>query len=411
MRILRQDFYYAVRQLRKSPGFCLLVVLTVALGIGANTAVFGILNGFLRPLPVKDPQQIVVLAARTKGDETGFLYRFSYAALQDFRRRTDRFSDLFAFNTIIAGLTADGKTTQFLNQAVTGNCFSALGLKAAAGRLFLPGEGEAPNGESLVVLGYSFWQKRFGGNPSVVGKQVRLDGHASRIVGVAPKEFHGLYGGAEMDGYIPLNTLTLLWTPDSTLFTDRKNRPFTVLGRMKPGVSLRQAQSSMDVLARQLERQYPATDKGVGVRVVPETLARPLPLNFLADAVPMIRGFLLILAALVLALACMNVANILLVRATVRQRAMAIRAALGSGRARLVRQRLTESALLALLGAAAGLVFGKWASDAFAASIHLTTDFPIVLDFSFDWRVFTYALTAAVLTAILIGVWPAIRVS
>jgi putative ABC transport system permease protein len=174
---------------------------------------------------------------------------------------------------------------------------------------------------------------------------------------------------------------------------------------------LLKAQSSVDVIARRLEEQYPASDKGIAARVIPEMLARPIPLHFLEDLIPVIRGFLLMLAALVLLLACMNVGNILLVRATVRQREMAIRAALGSGRARLIRQMLTESILLALLGGAAGILLGKWASAAFARSLDLGTDLPILVDFSFDWRVFTYAAMAALLSGILIGVWPALRAS
>jgi predicted permease len=412
MRPLLEDLRYAARQLRKSPGITALVVLTVALGIGANTAIFSMINGYLRPLPVKAPSQIVVLAAQTKGDETGFRYRFSYPALTDFRRQADCFSGLFAFGVGITGLSADGKVTQFLNSAVTGNLFTVLGLKPSAGRLFLPGEGETSGTGMLVVLGYSHWQKRFGGNPNVVGKQVRMNGRPARIIGVAPEGFHGLYAGVDLDGYLSLNSLTQLDSRDfASFYTDRGLRFLTVLGRLKPGVTVAEAQSSVNVIARRLEEQYPASDKGIAVHVIPEILARPIPLHFLESLIPVIRGFLLMLAALVLLLACMNVANILLVRATVRQREMAIRAALGSGRARLIRQMLTESILLALLGGAAGILLGRWASAAFASSLDLGTDLPVVVDFSFDWRVFTYAATAALLTGILIGIWPALRAS
>ncbi|MCX6628826.1 MAG: ABC transporter permease [Candidatus Solibacter sp.] len=407
------DLRVAFRQLRQTPGFTVLVVLTVALGIGANTAIFSLVNGYARPLPVRSPEQIVVLAAQTKADETGFRFRFSYSELADYRKQATLFSDLFGYCTLIGGITADSKTTEFLYSVVTGNTFSALGLQPAAGRLFLPGEGEYAGAETDVVLGYSYWLKRFGGSPSAVGRQVRIDGRAARIIGVAPKGFHGPYAGADMDAYLPLADIMKVgwWRQRNNVFTNRLSRPLTVLGRMKPGVRLDQAQSAMDVIARRMEVEHPEAEKGIGVRVMPETVARPLPLRFLADVVPVIRGLLLVLAGLVLLLACMNVANLLLVRAAGRQRELAIRAALGSGRGRLVRQMLTESLLLAFLGAVAGVAFGKWGCDALASTIDLATDIPTVLDFSFDWRVFTYALLGASFTGIAIGIWPALRAS
>ena len=206
-----------------------------------------------------------------------------------------------------------------------------------------------------------------------------------RVLGVTPPEFHGPYVGLDLEGYLPLSS----YRYDDALFTNRTDRSIRVVARMKPDVSVRAAQSSLDVLARRIEQQYPATDQGISVRVIPEPEARPTPASTLAQHNPVF--FLLLLAGVVLALACMNVANLLLVRGTVRQRELAIRAALGSGRARLIRQALTESLLLAMLGAVGGLILGKWGSDGFASSIDLATDFPTLLDFSFDWHVFAYA--------------------
>jgi len=403
VQTLLQDLRYASRQLWTNWGFTLLVVLTVSLGIGANTAIFSMVHGTLKPLPTPNPEQIVVVAAMTKGDETGFRYRFSFPALQDFRRQADRFSDLFGFAIDQGGISIGGKAFPFMYGEVTGNFFPALKIHPAVGRLFESGEGENPGADSTIVLGYTFWQKRYGGRADIVGQQIRVNGVAARVIGVTPPEFHGPYAGLDLEGYMPLSA----YRYDDTLFTNRSRRSITVLGRMKPGVSLRAAQSSVDVLARRMEQQYPATDKGISVRVIPETEARPTAGSPLAQHNP--EFLLLLLAAVVLALACMNVANLLLVRGTVRQRELAIRAALGSGRGRLIRQALTESLLLAMLGAGGGLLLGKWGSDAFASSIDLATDFPTLLDFSFDWNVFAYALIAAVATGLLTGIWPAFR--
>jgi len=385
----------------KSPGFTAAAVLTLALGIGVNTAMFSVVNGLLRPLPVAAPEQIVVLATQVKGDSFGFDHYLSYPSFLDFQKQADTFSDLFAYQMDLGGLSADGKGNQFLFSYVSGNYFSALGIKPVTGRFFLPGEGEKPGVDSILVLGYSYWQKKFGGDPGVVGKQVLVDGKPVTVVGVVPQKFRGMYSLTEMDGYVPLSMTT---TDES--WSDRGQRGLTVLGRLKPRVTLAQAEASVKVITDRLAGQYPATDKGIAVRVIPERLARPVPEA--ADIIPLTAGLFLTLAALVLLLACMNVANILLVRATVRQREMAIRTALGSGRGRLIRLLLTESVLLVFLGGTAGLILGNWTS-ALISSIHLETNLPALLDFSFDWRVFTYALVAAFCTAIAVGAGPALH--
>jgi len=411
LRDLGDDLRYAVRQYLREPGVTIVLLATIALGIGANTGVFSILNGLVRPLAARSPEQLVVIAADTKGDETGLRWRFSYQALQDFRNQTSKLSDVFAYSPRLGGLAFGTKTTQFMYSAVTGNYFSALGIKPAAGRLLEPGEGENEGAPRVVVLGYSFWQRRFGGDPTVLGQQVRVDGRPATVIGITPQNFRGTYEGMDMEGFVPLRSLVEeQWAKQ--MFTSRTVRPLTVFGRLKPGVSLGEAQSEMTVLTHRLEEQYPATDKGTGARVVAEPLARPVPIRAGMDMFPFIRFSLLFLAGLVLAVACMNIANILLVRATVREREMAIRAALGSGRGRLIRQMLTESLLLAMLGAVFGMILGKWASQSFSDALpRMVSDLPVLFDTSFDWRVFTYALSAALLSGGLIGIWPAIRVS
>jgi predicted permease len=404
MATLWQDVRYAFRMLGKSPMLTIIVILTLALGIGANTAIFGLVNGLLlRPLPVKSPDQIMVLAAQVQGDTLG-IFTFSYSELVDLRKQADAFSDVFASQITLGGLSYSGKANQFVYGYVTGNYFSGLGLQPALGRLFLPAEGEAGGKDPYIVLGYDFWQKKFGGDPGVVGKQALIDGQEATIVGVTPKGFQGTNFALNLDGYVPLNMLPA--QDAATMWSDRSNRSLVVLGRLKPGVTLKQAQSSMNVVMARLAEQYPATDKGISVHIVPERLARPQP--FPNNIVPFIAGVFLALAGLVLLLACMNVANILLVRATMRQREMAIRAAMGANRWRLIRQMLTESILLALFGGVGGLTLGVWASSA-VVSILPAGRIPIRVDFGFDWRVFAYAMAAALFTGAVVGLWPAVR--
>jgi predicted permease len=404
MATLWQDVRYAFRMLAKSPMLTVIVILTLALGIGANTAIFGLVNGIvLRPLPVKSPEQLMVLAGQVKGDTLG-IFTLSYGQLGDFRKQADAFSDVFASQVNLGGLSYAGKANQFVYGYVTGNYFSGLGVQPALGRLFLPAEGEEGGRDPYIVLGYDFWQKKFGGDPGVVGKQALIDGQEATIIGVTPNGFQGTQFALNLDGYVPLNMLP---AKDAAAFWgDRSARSLIVLARLKPDVSLQQAQSSMNVVTAQLAEQYPATDKGISVRVVPERLARPQP--FPNNIVPFIAGIFLVLAGLVLLLACMNVANILLVRATMRQREMAIRAAMGASRGRLIRQMLTESIMLSLFGGVGGLLLGVWASTA-VGSLLPAGRIPIRLDFGFDWRVFAYAMVAALFTGAIVGLWPAVR--
>jgi putative ABC transport system permease protein len=404
MATLWQDVRYAFRMLGKSPMLTVIVILTLALGIGANTAIFGLVNGILfRPLPVKSPEQIAVLAGQAQGDTVG-IFTLSYPQLVDLRKQADPFSDVFASQINFGGLSYTGKANQFVYSYVTGNYFSGLGVQPALGRLFLPAEGEAGGKDPYIVLGYDFWQKKFGGDAGVVGKQALLDGQQATIIGVAPKGFQGTQFSLNLDGYIPLNMQPL--QAPAPFWTDRSARGLAVLARLKPGVTLQQAQSSLNVVTARLAEQYPATDKGITIRVVPERLARPQP--FPNNIVPFIAGIFLALAALVLLLACMNVANILLVRATMRQREMAIRAALGANRWRLIRQMLTESIMLSLFGGIGGLTLGIWASSAIG-SILPAGRLPVRVDFGFDWRVFAYAMAAALFTGAIVGLWPALR--
>jgi predicted permease len=408
---LLRDLQTVIRQCWRAPAFVVTAALTLALGVGANTAIFGVINGFSRPLPVPAPEQIVVIAASLPGDETGLRYRFSFPAVRDYRRLTTSFSDIFGFDIRIGGLGANGKTSQFVYQILTGNTFPALGLTPAAGRLFERGEGEFANAGTTIVLGHSYWMRRFGGDLSIVDTVARLDGRPARIVGVAPAGFAGLSEGAVMDGYLTLGGAQRSDVKPEMIFDDRSIRPITMMGRLKPGVTIAEAQAEVDSIAARLSAEYPAVEHGASARVIPERLARPFPWPALSSLMPSIQFFLILLSSVVLLIACLNVANLLLVRVTVREREMAVRASLGAGRWRLIRLLLLESLLLAVMGTSIGLGLGRWLTVMFVNSIDLGTDVPFKLDATYDWRVFTYSTIATIVTGIVIGVLPARRAS
>jgi predicted permease len=404
-----KDIQYAFRTLLKNPGFAIIAIVTLALGMAANTTIFSVINGLLlRPMPVPHPDQITVLALQQAG--TPGLQTFSYPDFLDLRSQSDAIGDLFAYRVSLAGLNVDNKGDHCIISRVSNNYFSVLGISPAAGRLILPTEGVTPGSDPIVVLGYSYWQKRFAGDPDVIGKHVEMNGHPATIVGITPKGFYGTYAMLNMEAYVPLSaTFTEEFgTPVNDMWTKRELRTLNVLGRLKPGVNLKQAQASLDVVAKRIGEQHPDTDKDISVRAYPEKLARPEPDD--DNTLPTIAFIFISLSSLVLLVACFNVANVLLVRATVRQREMAIRAALGAGRTRLVRQYLTESLLLAFLGGGGGLLLASWASG-FLSSLSLGTSLPVQLDFRPDGRVYLYAFAAVLLTGLIVGIVPALRIA
>jgi predicted permease len=344
METLLQDIRYGLRMLRKSPGFTAVAVITLALGIGANTTIFSMVDSFLlRPLPVQDPGQITNL---TQMEKNGNDNNFSIPDYRDLRNQTSEvFSNLLGYVYGMDGLNADGKTDRILSNYVSGNYFSMLGIKPALGRFILPSEGEVMGADPIMVLSYSYWKTRFGGDPEIVGKKVTLDGHPVSIVGVAPKGFDGITSYLRCQAYLPLGMAFIDGYPNDFM-TNRQTRMIPVYGRLRSGVSLKQAQATLDVVGRRLAQQYPDVDKNLSLRIFPELRARPSPDP--NNTMLIISGLFLGLAAMVLLLACVNVANILLVRATVRAREMAIRAALGAARIRLMRQLVTESVVLAV---------------------------------------------------------------
>jgi predicted permease len=401
------DVRYAFRFLWAHKSFTLTAALTLALGLGANTALFGLLNTALRPLPLPHADQLVSIAAETRDDNTGgFQYSFSTEALKDLQQRAEPFSTVVGHMPRIGGVSMDGRASQFWFTAVSDNYFSGLGVTAAYGTLFT-----GPSGSPVhVVLGHSFWRKTFGGDPGAIGRTVRVNGAPAIISGVVAKSFRGTLMGVELDGYVTLDDYGVLM-PDARrwLYHNRKARPLELFGRLKPGVSLREAQATMDVLMRTIAAEHPETDQGIGVRLAPERLARPLPMRALTEAIPLVQFFGQAIAGLVLLLACTNVANLQLVRATARERDMAVRTALGASRARLVRLMIVEGLLLSSVGGVLGYVLGQWVTWAYVSRLDLGADLPLHLDPMFDMKVFLFSFATAVCTGVAVGLWPAWR--
>lgn len=406
MEILWQDVRQGFRLLTKSPGFTVTVILTLGLGIGANAAVFSIVNTLLlRPLPISDPGNLYIIASTHLDNDQP--HQLSWSDYVDYRDRSGVFSDLAAYSIGFAGLSADQRADRVAVAYVTGNYFSMLGIQPGLGRLILPTEGHAFGKDPVIVLGRSYWRKRFAGDPSIVGRQVLVNGQPFTVAGVVPEGFYGTYALVEFEAYMPLGML--FPEPAYREIIDRRdNHDLHVMGRLAPGVGETRAQAAVDILARQLEQQYPDTNKTVRGRVIAEHLARPEANS--ADSNPLVAAVFLGLVLLVLTVACVNVANLLMIRATVRGRDLAIRAALGAGRGRLVRQLLTESILLALAGGLAGALIGGWVSRTLS-QITLPADLPIRFDLSFDWRVFSYIAAVALGTGLLVGLMPALRAS
>jgi predicted permease len=400
-----QDVRLSVRTLSKAPLFTAAVIITLGLGIGANAAVFTIVNRMLlKPLPVRDAGGLFVVGVQHEGNDQP--HNLSWLDYVDYRDRSGAFEDLAAYAVDFVGLSADNRAERIAVTYVTSNYFSMLGVPPGLGRVLQPGEAQEPGRDPVIILGYSYWAKRFNRDPSVVGRAVVVNGKPFTVAGVVPEWFQGVYALVEFDAYLPLS----MQAADTyhKMMTKRDDHALHVIGRLKPALGRDQAQAAVDVLARQLEAQYPESNKTVRARVIPERLARPEANS--ADQTPIVAAIFLVLVGLVLLVACVNVINLIMVRATTRQREIAVRAALGAARRRLVRQMLTESVILALLGGAAGAVVGAVAMSAIGA-IKLPGDLPFRFDLTYDWRVFGYIAAVAMAAGIGVGLLPALRAS
>ena len=392
MSTLWQDLRYGFRMLLKKPGFTVVAILALALGIGANTAIFSVVNGvLLRPLPFEDPDRLVRIGEWSQ-QVPGM--SVSYPNLLDWRQQNQVFTQIAATRFNSYNLTGVDEPERLQGRDITANFFDVLGVKPAMGRNFLPEEDHA-NSNRTCIISHGLWQRRFGSDPAIIGKQLTLSGQSYTVIGVMPQAYRF---GTPTDVFVPLG----LKEADE-MIAQRDNHPgIYAYARLKPGVTFEQAEVEMKAIARRLAQAYPKENTDNSVTLI------PLREYFVGD----IRTSLLILlgaVGFVLLIACANVANLLLARATSRTREIAIRTALGAGRLRIIRQLLTESVLLALLGAGVGLMLALWGIDVLrSASIDAI---PTVAEIKLDTSVFLFTLAVSVLTGVICGLAPALQTS
>jgi len=390
MDTLLTDVRYAARKLASTPGFTLVTALTLALAIGANTVIFSIINGvILRPLPLHTPERLVRVTTTNRGESNPS----SVQDYLDYQAQSKRVARMAAIDRTTMNLTGIAEPTRLRVMRTSGNFWLLVGVQPAVGRGYTPDE-ERQSAQRVVVLSASLWRNQFGGDPAVVGRTVMLDGNPYTVIGVAPK---GFALGAEQDAYIPL-----VFTRDDLDPSNRGAHWLGVIGRLADGATAEQASQELATIAKRLEAQYPQSNTGFGAKVVP---LREYMVGDVRTALLVMLGAV----GFVLLIACANVANLLLVRATARETEMAVRAALGAGRAQMIRQLVTESVLLALVGGALGLVVALWGVDLLVALSPV--DLPRIREVRVDGRVLAFTAAVAIGTGLLFGLIPALQAS
>ena len=397
------DLRYAIRMLLKNSGFTAVAVVTLGLGIGANTTIFSFVNAlFYRPLPVRQPYRLVNVYSNQNG--RGY-EGFAYPEYAYFRDHSISFEALAAhYSTAPLNVVADGGSKEVDGAVVSGNYFSMLGVRPLLGRFFLPEEDVVPGRNPVAVIGFRLWQGRFGGDPLILSKKIRINGTVFEVIGVAPEDFHGVLIGGANELWIPAMMLQLGYRWCDGFSFDC--RVVDIIGRLAPGRKLADAQAELGTLASQLATAFPATNKSRGVSLLPAIGRRIADRSEFRDQTQL----LTIVASVLLLMACTNLAGLLLARSLGRNKEIAVRLSVGATRGRLIRQLLTESLVLALMGGALGLVLSFWAKDLLLAFYATDSEgYRHFYDLTLDRFVLAYSLALSVFTGFLFGVVPAIQ--
>src|SRR5216110_1871743 len=409
-----QDFRFAFRQLIKAPGFTFAAVLVLALGIGANTAVFSLVNTlFFAPPAYARPHDLVQLFSQDKKDPKKFR-GFSYPTYRDIREQNTVFSDSMAFNLALIGLGQKGDTRRTFAAVVSSNYFSVLGVALVRGRAFLPEEETPGRNAPVAIVSYSYWLKR-DLDPSVLGSQVFINGRSFTIIGITPKGFAGTLQILSPEVWLPMSVYDLVannfGAKNNTTMDDRTGTQLRIIGRLKPGITAAAAKPALEGLAVNLEKAYRVEQKDQTFMV------RSVPLNTVSNnpaadsGLKAIAPLLLGMAVVVLLVACINLANMLLARGTARRKEIAIRLALGGNRWRIVRQLLTEGFVLAVLGGAGGLVLGLWSSDLLVGSMRKLMPLDIVWLTGPNPTILAATFGFCLLGTLMFALGPALKIS